>query len=110
MFVLFLKRGFHKKTKAIHIICPHVDCRVWQVAADGSQVPLAYRYKVVSDVKVNSFKPKDLQSSDDKLNLRSAQLGAVFNGRFNQLPRASHCDVVWEARGSKHYACGFVFG
>ena len=71
----------------------------WQVAADGSQVPLPYRYRVVADPKVNTFKPKDLQSSDDKLNLRSAQFGAVFSGRFNQLPCANHCGVVWEARG-----------
>ena len=83
----------------VYIICPHVDFRVWQVVADGSQVPLAYRYKVIPDAKVNTFKPKDLQSADDRMTLRSAQFGAVFNGRFNQLPRASHCDVVWEASG-----------
>ena len=70
-----------------------------QVTGDGSQIPLSYRYKVVPDHKVNAFKPKDL-SSEDKLNLRAAQFGALYNGRFGQLPRSSYCTLVWEAGGA----------
>ena len=68
-----------------------------QVSADGSQQPMAYRYQIAPDAKVNAFKPKDLVDADDKMNLRSAQFGALWCNKFNQLPKSSHCDVVWEA-------------
>lgn len=68
-----------------------------QVMPDGSQAPLSYRYKVVPNATVNSYKPKDLAANEDKLNLRSAMFGALFCGRFSQLPRANHCGVIWQA-------------
>ena len=67
-----------------------------QVADNGSQVPLQYRYRVVPDQKVNAFKPKDLAASDDKHQLRSAMFGAVFSGSYNTLPSADHARVIWE--------------
>ena len=67
-----------------------------QVTADGSQVPMPYRWKLVPDAKVNSFKPKDL-SGGDKLALRAGEFGAIFNGQQHRIPRAVHADLVWEA-------------
>ena len=66
-----------------------------QAQPDGSQQPLTYRYRVQPDHKVNCFKPKDI--TDDKLSLRGAQFGAVWNGKMLQLPKTAFCDVVWEA-------------
>ena len=72
-----------------------------QVNADGSQVAMSFRYVIQPGAKVNAFRPKDLVPADDKMNLRAGQFGALWNGKFNQMPRASHCDVVWEAPCSK---------
>lgn len=72
---------------------------------DGSQIPLSYRYKVVANSTVNSFKAKELAASDDKHNLRSAMFGALFCGRFTQLPHTNHCGVIWQAQDSKKLAC-----
>ena len=76
-------------------------CNSLQVSPDGSQVPLAYRYRVTANATVNSFKPKELCEAD-KANLRSASFGALFCGRFSQLPRATHCGVIWEAQVLNH--------
>ena len=76
-----------------------------QVMPDGSQIPLSYRYKVVANSTVNSFKAKELAASDDKHNLRSAMFGALFCGRFTQLPHTNHCGVIWQAQDSKKLAC-----
>ena len=75
----------------------------FKVAADGSQIPLAYRYAVQPGAKVNAFKAKELSQSDDKTILRSALFGALWCNKFTQLPRCAHCDVVWEARGSSTF-------
>ena len=72
-----------------------------QVTADGSQLPMSFRYVIQPAPKVNAFKPRELQPSDDKCSLRGVQFGALFNGKYNQMPRAPHCDVVWEAPCSK---------
>ncbi|CAL1141604.1 unnamed protein product [Cladocopium goreaui] len=66
-----------------------------KVAGDGGQIPLAYRFKVAAGAKVNAFKPKDI--TEDKMALRSAMMGAMWNGRMSQLPRCSHADIIWEA-------------
>lgn len=63
----------------------------------GSQVPLQYRYLIQSDITVNAFKPKDLGTDDDKLALRASVFGAVFTGRYQQVPQADHCGIVWQA-------------
>lgn len=73
----------------------NIRCNL-QVAPDGQQLPLQYRYKVVADNRVDAFKPKDIPASDDVGNLRSAVMGAHFNGRLTTLPKASHCTIVWE--------------
>lgn len=70
----------------------------WKVGNDGSQSPMAYRYNIAADAKVNSYKPKELAASDNKLDLRSAQFGALWCNKFSQLPKAPHCDVVWKAQ------------
>lgn len=68
-----------------------------QIDPTGVPTPLQYRYKLTPAMKVNSFRPKELPSELDKCNLRGSQLGAFYNNRFQKLPRASHCDVIWEA-------------
>ena len=67
-----------------------------EVLGDGTQAPMAYRYTISPDVKINAYKPKPL-TTEDKLTLRSAQFGALWSGRFNQLPRTLYSDIVWEA-------------
>ena len=58
---------------------------------------MSYRYQIAPDAKVNAFKPKDLMTVECKMSLRSAQFGALWCNKLNQLPKSSHCDVVWEA-------------
>ena len=66
---------------------------------DGSQIPLSYRYTVQANTKVNAFKPKELQQEDNaaKPDLRAAIFGSLWCSKFNQLPKAPHIGVVWEA-------------
>ena len=70
-----------------------------QVMPDGSQIPLSYRYTVQANTKVNAFKPKELQQEDNaaKPDLRAAIFGSLWCSKFNQLPKAPHIGVVWEA-------------
>ena len=63
-------------------------------------VPMRYRYVVTPDAQVNSFKPKELT---DVSALRPQQFGAVFHGKYNALPVAPHCDVVWEVGGKRKW-------
>ena len=86
----FCADGWH-----ILLIYPNIRCNL-QVAPDGQQLPLQYRYKVVADNRVDAFKPKEIPASDDVGNLRSAVMGAHFNGRLTTIPKASHCTIVWE--------------
>ena len=58
---------------------------------------MTFRYAVAADPKVNSYKPKEIAQTENKLDLRSAVFGALWSNKFNQLPRADHCGVVWEA-------------
>jgi len=51
------------------------------------------------ETKVNAFKPKDILDTEDRMSLRSAMFGAVWNGRMSQLPKTAHADIIWEARG-----------
>ena len=60
-------------------------------------VPMRYRYVVTPDAQVNSFKPKEVT---DISAIRPQQFGAIFHGKYNAMPTAPHCDVVWEDRGS----------
>ena len=64
---------------------------------EGAQQALAYRYVVAPNVNTHCHKPKELGEDVDKKNCRSTQLGACWVGRFSNLPRCNHCDVVWEA-------------
>lgn len=70
---------------------------ILQVDADGSQSVLSYRYLVTPRQNVNAFKPKALEDSCVRDNLRAAIFGAIFAGKFNQLPTSAWCKVVWEA-------------
>ncbi|CAL1165228.1 unnamed protein product [Cladocopium goreaui] len=70
-----------------------------KVGPDGGQIPLSYRYRVGPETKVNAFKPKDILDTEDRMSLRSAMFGAVWNGRMSQLPKTAHADIIWEARG-----------
>ena len=70
-----------------------------QVMPDGSQLALSYRYTVQADQKINAFKPRELQGDDNKLHLRAALFGSLWCNKLNQLPKAPHVDVVWEAHG-----------
>ncbi|CAL1148298.1 unnamed protein product [Cladocopium goreaui] len=72
------------------------------VNADGSQTPMCYRYVIQAAPKINAFKPRELASTDDRLHLRAAQFGALWCGKLHQLPKATHCTVIWEAQCSKH--------
>ena len=93
---MLLLRFFGSKFYTSLVLFP-IFSSLLQVAGDGSQVPMTYRYKITPDAKVNSFKPKELSPQDDKSNLRSAVFGALWCNKFNQLPKTAHCDVVWEA-------------
>ena len=68
-----------------------------QVASDGSQVPLSFRYTVSVKDTVNAYKPKELDATVDKQNLRSSVFGAIWSKKFTQLPSNDFCRVVWEA-------------
>lgn len=58
---------------------------------------MPYRYVLAPRTTVNCFKAKPLPSDVDWSNLKSAELGAVFKDRFNQVPKADHCGLTWEA-------------
>lgn len=73
-----------------------------KVTSTGEQVPLNFRYSVTPASKVNSFKPKELPSDCDRRQLRAGQLGAVWCGRLQQLPRADHVGLIWEAWSPTH--------
>ncbi|CAK8999273.1 Uncharacterized protein SCF082_LOCUS5988 [Durusdinium trenchii] len=68
-----------------------------KVLPDGQQRALHYRFKIAAKDKLNSYKPKELEGSVDKSNLRAAQLGAVFHNKYNQIPTCDWCNIVWEA-------------
>ncbi|CAL1129527.1 unnamed protein product [Cladocopium goreaui] len=74
-----------------------------KVAPDGSQIPMCFRYKVVPDSKINCFRPKDLTAAD-KSNLRGAVFGALWSGKYGQLPNTPHCSVTWEAWGCQNFS------
>ena len=68
-----------------------------QVAANGEQLPLSYRYTVGPKELINAYKPKDLEPNVNKHELRSSVFGAIYKTKFAQLPTTDHCRVVWEA-------------
>ncbi|CAK9032881.1 unnamed protein product [Durusdinium trenchii] len=72
-----------------------------KVTSTGEQVPLNFRYSVTPASKVNSFKPKELPSDCDRRQLRAGQLGAVWCGRLQQLPRADHVGLIWEVEAGE---------
>ncbi|CAK9018647.1 Uncharacterized protein SCF082_LOCUS14174 [Durusdinium trenchii] len=68
-----------------------------KVQARMADRPLPYRYGLTPSTTVNAFKPKELPSDTDWSSLRSAELGAIFHKRYNQIPCADHCALIWEA-------------
>ena len=68
---------------------------------------LQYRYKVKPSASVNSFKPKVLGEDLDKMNLRSAQIGALFDGSYHMVKDSPHAALLWEA--AKVFSCSMYF-
>ena len=69
-----------------------LDHNMVQKAKDGH--PLPYRYTVEPRPLVNCFEPKSYDG--DTIKMRTAIMGAMFNGSFKKLP-GQHCGVLWEA-------------
>ena len=85
-------------------ICPSdLAKKTRKVDSAGLQQPLQYRYQVKASAQVNSFRPKEI-GTEDKMNLRPQMLGAVFHNHYTDIPRASHCGIIWEAEsGMNNY-------
>lgn len=79
-----------------------------KVNADGSQTPMCYRYVIQAAPKINAFKPRELASTDDRLHLRAAQFGALWCGKLHQLPKATHCTVIWEVKIGESIPCNLT--
>ena len=65
-----------------------------KVLPDGQQRALHYRFKIAAKDKLNSYKPKELEGSVDKSNLRAAQLGSRFPQQVQSDPNVrlvQHC-------------------
>ena len=53
---------------------------------------------------MNAYKPKKLDDALNRIGMRAAMFGAIYDKKYPQLPTCEWCKVVWEA--SAHY---FVF-
>ena len=69
----------------------------WKVQSDGQQRALHYRHKIVANEKINAFKPKELEPTTQKLNMRAAMMGAIYHKKYNMLPQNEWCKLCWEA-------------
>lgn len=69
-----------------------------QVQPDGQQRALHYRYRITPQDAINAYKPKELDASMSRVGMRSAMLGAIFKGKYNNLPQSDWVRLVWEAR------------
>ena len=67
-----------------------------KVSEEGNNRMLQYRYTVSCNPMVNAFVAKDLGNDTERINMRAAQLGAVYRSKFSQLPRGSNACIVWE--------------
>ena len=64
--------------------------------ASDEAVPVAFRYNIepARSKMTNVFRPNTLQGEP-----KSGSLGALWLGKFEQLPCSKMIDVIWEASG-----------
>lgn len=67
-----------------------------QVAPDGNQEALAYRYLLTPNTNVHAFEPRVMEDFD-RMCMRSTQLGVIYKDKYHQLPATANVRCVWEA-------------
>ena len=67
-----------------------------QVAPDGNQEALAYRYLLTPNTNIHAFEPKVMEDFD-RTCMRSTQLGVIYKEKYNQVPSTPNVRCVWEA-------------
>ena len=70
-----------------------------QVEGEQEQLPVSFRYNVrpAASMRTNVFKANPLQQNAD---VKFNNLGAIFVGKWQDLPDSKVLDVLWEAGGS----------
>ena len=64
---------------------------------DQDEQPLAFRYVVQPNARVQAFTPKALTESTSMMDVRATMFGAVALGHFCSLPQSKDAGTYWEA-------------
>ena len=68
-----------------------------RIKRDQDEQPLAFRYDIKPNPRINVFVPKALTTSFEMMDMRATMFGSAALGHFNSLPRSADAGIYWEA-------------
>ena len=64
---------------------------------DGQQELVPFRYDIELGDQTHGFHPDTLPEDKVKASLQMAEFGAIYKGKFDQMPK-THMKIVWEVQ------------